>query len=70
MKLHLEILNHFSCDNCGYWWSIASVRLELGSKVYCPWCGHQNIVSEIDDKGNVNSFDDVLRGQQEEGVGG
>lgn len=63
MKLHLEILNHFSCDKCEYWWSIASVRFELGNQVYCPWCGHQNIVSEIDEKGNVNSFNDALGGE-------
>ena len=63
MKLHLELLNHFNCDRCGYWWSIASVRFELANQVYCPWCGYQNTVSEIDDKGNVIFFNDISKGE-------
>lgn len=54
MKLNQEILNHFSCDRCKYWWSIASTKFELGQKVYCPWCGEQNIISEIDAQNNVD----------------
>lgn len=53
MKLTREILNHFSCDQCRYWWSVASVKFELGNRLYCPTCGHQNTITRIDESGNV-----------------
>jgi hypothetical protein len=47
MKVNQEIVNHFSCDRCRYWWSIANVSFKLGQTIHCPWCGYENTISEI-----------------------
>lgn len=63
MKLNREILNHFNCDKCRCWWSIGSAEFSVGEKLFCPWCGVENVITEIDDKGNVvNPFDEMPGG--------
>lgn len=60
MELNREILNHFNCDKCQQWWSIASADFPLGHKLYCPWCGYENIIDEINSDGNVVSLLDEV----------
>lgn len=53
MKVYKEILNHFACDECRRWWSIASVSFDVGQAVHCPWCGDQNTISEVSSSDNL-----------------
>jgi DNA-directed RNA polymerase subunit RPC12/RpoP len=47
MKVSLEFLYHFCCDRCKIWWSRADIEPQVDEKVYCPNCGHINIVEAI-----------------------
>jgi phage FluMu protein Com len=53
VKLSQEILNHFGCEHCKRWWSMGSVKFELGQQLNCPWCGELNTITEIDTTGNL-----------------
>jgi len=57
MKLTIELFNHFDCENCKYWWSMRSVQFELGQKIFCPWCNHENTITEIVTNVNLNYSD-------------
>ena len=48
MASSIEILYHFSCNECKGWWSIA-VENFMGAKArqwYCPWCGEKSYYDE------------------------
>ncbi len=52
MKVHLELLYHFKCDNCNHWWTIGDyanvINLnEIERAVYCPSCSYINYIDEI-----------------------
>ena len=34
-----ETIWHFSCEECGGWWSIAAVDNWQPKKLFCPHCG-------------------------------
>lgn len=53
MKVFFESIHHFTCDRCRLWWSVASYQFALGTRVFCPHCGAENFVAEIDSSGNV-----------------
>ncbi len=62
MKVSLEHLYHYRCDTCQRWWTIADIKPEISSVVYCPHCGLQNIVEAIethavDKVGSANAND-------------
>ncbi|MGF1576953.1 MAG: hypothetical protein ACFCU9_13645 [Cyanophyceae cyanobacterium] len=48
MKVSLEYLYHFQCDRCSRWWSQADLEPQPGDQLFCPQCGHLNIVERID----------------------
>jgi hypothetical protein len=49
--MSIEILYHFSCDECHGWWSIAMENFYgvENRKWFCPWCG----VKQYYDEGNI-----------------
>jgi predicted RNA-binding Zn-ribbon protein involved in translation (DUF1610 family) len=35
-----ETINHYSCNKCNGWWSIASIEHDwTPKKLFCPYCG-------------------------------
>lgn len=53
MKLSTELLNHFLCDFCQCWWSIASLNFHICQTINCPYCGKENKITEISGFGNL-----------------
>lgn len=53
MKLNIELLNHFSCDFCQSWWSIASLHFHICQTITCPYCSKENKITEISGIGNL-----------------
>ena len=49
--MNVEILYHFSCEECKGWWSIAMENfIGAGSREwFCPWCGDKG----FHDEGNI-----------------
>jgi chromosome segregation ATPase len=44
MKVSLELLFHYRCDNCDRWWSIADIPPKPAT--ICPHCGTTNKVED------------------------
>ena len=42
-----EVLHHFSCTQCGKWWSVGDFTM---SSLSCPFCGHYDYPQEIKKK--------------------
>jgi DNA-directed RNA polymerase subunit RPC12/RpoP len=47
VKISLEKLYHYKCDNCDRWWTIADIIPQLGKLVNCPHCGLLNTIEEV-----------------------
>ncbi|HEY9610643.1 hypothetical protein [Allocoleopsis sp.] len=61
MKANQELLHHFSCDQCKYWWAVGSKSFEVGQFLYCTNCGYLNRIDAIDTSRNTpNSSGDTL----------
>lgn len=50
MKAHLAKIFNFTCDrDPKHWWSVDGIEPVRGQVLFCPHCGHRNIVEEIVD---------------------
>jgi hypothetical protein len=51
--MNVEILYHFSCEECKGWWSIAMENFigAKGREWYCPWCGVKQYCDKSDSMG-------------------
>ena len=53
IRYTIEQLYHFSCDECGKWFSIGDCKLDnkLSNKLTCPNCGKlQNVMVNVASK--------------------
>lgn len=48
MKIHVEKLNHCTCDHCQFSWVISDREIEIGVDLPCanPGCGKKSTVEE------------------------
>lgn len=46
-RCSIEVLYHFSCNNCGKWFSVADIEASLGDSMACPHCHEVSVVNEI-----------------------
>lgn len=44
-----ETLTHFQCDECKKWWTVGDAP-DNKDDWFCPWCGHLQIVSIIENE--------------------
>lgn len=49
LKYSTEILHHFTCTECGKWFSIASWEPEEEPIVFCPHCSTSSIPEPLGD---------------------
>lgn len=48
MLVHREALYHFRCDhNPKHYWNVTDIEPIVGQKLYCPYCGKQSAIEEI-----------------------
>jgi phage FluMu protein Com len=47
VKVSLEKLYHYNCDNCDRWWTVADIVPLLGKLVNCPHCGILNTIEQV-----------------------
>lgn len=46
----LKPLYHIRCGACDTWWSNNNKRPTIGSRIFCPDCGVENLVTEIENE--------------------
>lgn len=47
MKVSLELLYHYRCDQCQSWWSVADIYPARLDNIPCPHCAHMNAIESI-----------------------